>query len=349
MKLSCPNLHRLNVNKSHESQLMSTNSNQFDMFETKPDLLANVATVTAPASKRKPVTKDDDEALARRLEETGRFRILRKLVPRPIINRSDNKFDKLAVLIDTETTGLNHETDQVIEVGAVAFTYNDDGIIGDVVGVFNGLQQPTIPIPAEITRITGITNEMVQGQSLNIEELEAIIAPASLIIAHNARFDRPFCEKLSPVFVTRPWACSVAEIQWANLGFEGSKLGYLVGQAGLFHNGHRATDDCHALLEVIATPAGKANVIPFAELLQSSRKARVRIYAENSPFDLKDHLKKRGYRWSDGSDGRPKAWWTEVDEADYADELHYLRTEIYRWKEAEPLSIKLTAADRYKA
>ena len=327
---------------------MSSNSNQFDMFDQQTENLVPASPVATTALKRKPKHENDEEALARQLEETGRFRILRKLMPRTVINRADSQFNKLAILIDTETTGLDHASDQVIEVGAVAFTYNADGALGDVVGVFNGLQQPTIPIPAEITRITGITNEMVQGQSLDLQALNAMIEPADLIIAHNARFDRPFCEKLSPVFIAKAWACSVAEIQWANLGFEGSKLGYLVGQAGLFHNGHRATDDCHALLEVLARPAGDTKTVPFDELLKSSRKSRIRIYAENSPFDLKDHLKKRGYRWSDGSDGRPKAWWIEIDESDYASELQYLRTEIYRWKDAEPLSFKLTAVERYK-
>lgn len=327
---------------------MSSNSSQFDMFETQTEHPTPAAPVVASPAKRKPKQDNEEETLARQLEQTGRFRILRKLVPRNIINRADSPFDKLAVLIDTETTGLDHATDQVIEVGAVAFTYSDDGVLGDVVGVFSGLQQPSIQIPAEITRITGITNEMVQGQSLDLEALKHMVEPADLIIAHNARFDRPFCEKLSPVFVTKAWACSVAEIQWAAFGFEGSKLGYLVGQAGLFHNGHRATDDCHALLEVLARPAGGANTVPFSELLKSSRKSRIRIYAENSPFDLKDHLKKRGYRWSDGSDARPKAWWIEVDESDYESELHYLQTEIYRWKDAEPLSVKLTAVERYK-
>ena len=328
---------------------MKSTASQFDMFDAQTDHLADTQSTLSSQVKSKTKPFDTDEALANRLEKTGRFRILRQLTPRPIIARQDSPFEKLAVVIDTETTGLSHQTDQVIEFGAVAFTYNDDGSFGDVVGVFNGLQQPTIAIPAEITRITGITNEMVQGQMLDIKAIEAMIAPADLIIAHNAKFDRPFCEKLSPLFASKAWACSVAEIKWADLGFEGSKLGYLVGQAGLFHNGHRATDDCHALLEVMVQSVGRNKTIPFAELLQASRKSRIRIYAENSPFDLKDHLKKRGYRWSDGTDGRPKAWWTEVDEADYAAELDYLRTDIYRWKDAEPLSICLTAIDRFKA
>jgi hypothetical protein len=67
------------------------------------------------------------------------------------------------------------------------------------------------------------------------------------------------------------------------------------------------------------------------------------------PFDMKDHLKARGYRWSDGSDGRPKAWWIELAEEVLDDELHYLRSEIYRWPDADPSIRRLTAFDRFKA
>lgn len=64
---------------------------------------------------------------------------------------------------------------------------------------------------------------------------------------------------------------------------------------------------------------------------------------------MKDRLKARGYRWSDGSDGRPKCWWTEIDEEKLDEELRYLRTEIYRWNEADPPVKRLTAFDRFKA
>lgn len=323
---------------------MTTGLTQFDLFGEEPVFRPATGTV-----KRKRAPRWDAEEAAVRLEESGDYRVLRKLVPRPVINREDSAFSRLAVLIDTETTGLNHARDEVIEVGAVAFTYDDDGNVGDVVGVYNSLSEPSGPIPPEITRLTGITDEMVAGQVLDVWGLERLVEPADLVIAHNAGFDRPFCEKLSPVFVPKAWACSVREIGWSELGFEGSKLGYLVGQAGLFHDGHRATDDCHALLEVLARSRDAGTKPPFAELLQASARSKVRIFAENSPFDMKDHLKARGYRWSDGSDGRPKAWWTEIDETLYDEELHYLRTEIYRWNDASPLTVKLTAQDRFKA
>ncbi len=292
---------------------------------------------------------DEEERMAHRLEATGRFRILRKLAPRPVVARDESPLPHVALLIDTETTGLRHGVDEVIEVGAVAFTYDDDGTIGDVVGVFGGLQQPSVPIPPEITRLTGITDAMVAGQHIDLAGLERLAEPANLVIAHNAAFDRRFCEALSACFEVKAWACSHAEIAWRELGFEGSKLSYLLSQCGLFHDGHRAVDDCHALLEVLARPAGADGRSAFAHLLESSGRTRRRIYAEHTPFDLKDVLKRRGYRWSDGSDGRPKCWWVEVDEAAYDSELTFLRREIYRREEADPVTVTLTALDRFKA
>jgi len=329
---------------------MKISSGQFDLFDDAPGYREVPRAGPKARQVRMPAGRDidwDAETAAKRLEESGDYRVLRRLVPRPITPRSQSAFPKLAVLLDTETTGLQHARDEVIEIGAVAFTYDGEGKVGDVVGVYSGLRQPSSPIPPEITRLTGITDEMVAGQTIDFAALDALIDPADLIIAHNAAFDRPFCEELSQAFVPKAWACSVSEIRWAERGFEGNKLGYLIGQSGLFHEGHRATDDCHALLEVLSRPTDDGTT-PFSELLRSSARSRVRIYAENSPFDMKDHLKARGYRWSDGSDGRPKAWWTEIDEEIYEAELSYLRTEIYRWEDAEPLSIRLTSHDRFR-
>jgi len=330
---------------------MKAAATQFDLFDEAPGYRQSPR--PSPKKRKENFAPSpeawDAEVAAQRLEQSGHYRVLRKLVPRQVVPRLQSAYANLAVLVDTETTGLQHTKDEVIEIGAVAFTYNDEGVVGDVVGVYSGLRQPSSPIPPEITRLTGITDDMVAGQEFDIAALDALIEPADLIIAHNAAFDRPFCEKLSPSFVPKAWACSVSEIKWANLGFEGNKLGYLVGQSGLFHEGHRATDDCHALLEVLARAVEEGGRPPFAELLRSSACCRIRIFAQNSPFDMKDHLKARGYRWSDGSDGRPKAWWIEVDEELHDDELRYLRTEIYRWEDAEPLTIRLTAEDRFRS
>ncbi|WP_018096417.1 3'-5' exonuclease [Sinorhizobium meliloti] len=322
-------------------------TSQLDMFAR--DVRPAAARTERSRARRQASTSLSETEMLAALQATGRYRILRKLEARTVVSDVRPGFPLRGVILDTETTGLDARRCEVIEIGLVAFTYNAEGEIGDVVAVYGGLQQPTIAIPPDITRLTGITDAMVAGQSIDIAAVQAIVGPADLIIAHNAGFDRPFCEALSDVFVRKAWACSVSEIDWSGRGFEGTKLGYLIGQSGHFHDGHRAVDDCFALLEVLEQSADGAKLPPFAELYKASQRSRVRIFAENAPFDLKDVLKARGYRWSDGSDGRPKSWWTEVAEEELEAELGFLRKEIYRWDEADPPTQRLTAFDRYRA
>ena len=195
--------------------------------------------------------------------------------------------------------------------------------------------------------MTGITAEMVAGQAIDMAVVSgSLLEPAELVIAHNAKFDRAFCERLDDGFPPQ------------GLGLFGRRGALAQGSASRapssaiwstvaawFHYGHRAVDDCHALLEVLAYEVGGAS--SFSHLLQSSGRTRVRVWAEWAPFDMKDVLKARGYRWSGGGDGRPKAWWTEVDEDDLAVELRFLEREVYL-REVELRRDVLTAYERYR-
>lgn len=319
---------------------------QFDMFANDDGEARPKRGRTVPAVRLAELTEDQ---MVEQLVQTGRYRILKRLEPRAIARVIRPEFPLRGVIVDTETTGLDYRKDEIIEIGAIGFTFDAAGNIGDVIDLYGGLQQPSIPIPADITKLTGISDEMVAGQAIDLATLERLILPADLIIAHNAPFDRPFCEIFSRIFVDKAWACSNAEIEWKARGYEGTKLGYLIGQSGYFHDGHRAVDDCFALLEVLAREGESGASTAFAELYEASKRSRVRIFAEGSPFDMKDVLKARGYRWSDGSDGRPKSWWVELDEGALESELHYLRTEIYRWPDTDPPVRRLTAFDRFKA
>lgn len=311
---------------------------------------ASASAAASRKSVRARASQDDFDAedMASRLEATGSYRILRKLQPRGATGQIRPDYPRRGIILDTETTGLKPSSSEIIEIGVIAFTFDDRGSIGDVTGIYGGLRQPLQPIPSEITALTGITDEMVAGQSIDMAALAALVEPAELIIAHNAGFDRPFCEAFSPMFEVKAWACSVKEVDWKRRGFEGNKLGYLIGQSGYFHDGHRAVDDCFALLEVLEKSVDEHEMSAFAELYAASKQAKLRVYAENSPFEMKDQLKARGYRWSDGSDGQPKSWWIEMDETAFEAELHFLRTEIYRW-DADPLVKRLTAFDRFRA
>jgi DNA polymerase-3 subunit epsilon len=287
------------------------------------------------------------EDMARRMEASGNYRILRRLRPRPpgSLFGAD---DKIGVIIDLETTGLDHTKDEPIELGMVKFAYSAAGEITGVIEVFQAFRQATIAIPAEVTAITGITDDLVAGHVIDDAAVANFAAGAHIVIAHNANFDRKFAERFWPLFADKHWACSMSEIDWKANGLSGARLSYLLADAGLFHDAHRAVDDCHALLEILARPLGVTEQTGLGALLGRARRTSVRIWAENSPFDLKDVLKKRGYRWNDGSDGLPRAWHIDVDQDDHPQEVEYLRREIFQ-REVNLRCRLLTAKDRFSA
>jgi DNA polymerase-3 subunit epsilon len=286
-------------------------------------------------------------AMADALSRSTDYRVLRRLVPRLPFTPSISQNTKTAILLDTETTGLDARTDEIIELGMVKFDYLPDGRIAGVRDTFSAFNEPSMPIPIEVTALTGITDEMVAGQRIEEAAVSAFVDDSVIVIAHNSGFDRKFVERYWPIFERRAWGCSATEIEWRKHGFEGSRLGYLLNGAGFFHHAHRAVDDCHALLEILALDLPTTGAPALALLLETARKKTIRVWAEQSPFDLKDVLKRRGYRWSDGSDGRPRSWYIDVGETALDDEIAFLKTEIYLRDDVSPRLQTLTAFTRF--
>jgi DNA polymerase-3 subunit epsilon len=246
-------------------------------------------------------------AMAEALSRSTDYRVLRRLVPRAPSTPPVGQETKIGVLLDIETTGLDHAKDEIIELGMVKFDYTPDGRVVGVKDTFSGFNEPAVPISDEITILTGITDDMVAGHRIDEAAVNAFIDDAVIVIAHNSGFDRKFAERYWPVFEHKAWACSATEIDWRKHGFAGAQLGYLLNGAGFFHQAHRAVDDCHALLEVLAFELPTTRAPALALLLETARKPTLRVWAEQTAFELKDSLKRRGYRWNDGSDGRPRS------------------------------------------
>src|SRR6478672_1935081 len=270
----------------------------------------------------------DLAAMAQTLERSGEYRVLRRLPFRQSFS-TPTELTKVGILFDVETTGLDTACDEVVELGMVKFSYHPDGTVAAVLDPFSSLNEPSRPIPEKAIRLHGITSEMAAGHKIDGDAITAFASDAAVVIAHNAAFDRKFAERYWPVFAEKPWACSVNQIEWRAHGFEGSRLGYLLGGIGMFHRSHRAVDDCHALLEILAHTISGTDRTALSLLLENARRKTIRIWAEQAPFDLKDELKKRGYRWSPGDEGRPKAWYIDIDEANRDDEIAFLRNSIY--------------------
>jgi hypothetical protein len=163
------------------------------------------------------------------------------LVPRPSSTSSAGQELRTAVLLDTETTGLDARKDEIIELGMLKFGYLADGRIAGVRGTFSAFNEPTGAISDEVVALTGITDEMVAGHRIDDAAVNAFVDDAAIVIAHNSTFDRKFVERYWTVVERKPWSCSATEIECKTHGFAGAQLGYLLNGAGYFHAAHRAS------------------------------------------------------------------------------------------------------------
>jgi DNA polymerase-3 subunit epsilon len=270
------------------------------------------------------------------------FRFTRPLVERDVYNEKLPSTNPLiAIVLDTETTGTDRVQDQIIELGMVAFEYcPETGLIGRVIGTFNQLEDPGRPIPPESTKIHHITDEMVKGHRIDDEEVESFIENASLIIAHNAKFDRGFVEQRFSCFVQKPLACSFAQIPWSEEGMGSSKLEFLAYRSGFHYEGHRASTDCHALLEVLHLAKLESGDNPLRLMLENARINEFQLSAINSPFDSKDSLKARRYRWN----ADRKVWGASISKSNLEAEISWLREHVYNER---PFKIQLEKIDSY--
>lgn len=274
------------------------------------------------------LTDEQAEALAQQLAANPNYRVLRKLVPQTAFAKPDGRTLAKGVIVDTETTGLNQDTDKIMEIGLVAFEYDPEtGQAYRVVESFGALEDPGMPITPEITEITGITNEMVAGQRIDDARVADLVSGASIVIAHNAKFDRPFLEQRFPAFEELPWGCSFAQVDWDGEGLGARKLDYIAFQFGFFFDAHRAETDCQALLTILQQDLPKSKVKVLKSLLDQLQQKDWTVFALNSPFETKDLLKARSYYW----DAARKTWHRTLTGTEaIKEEVAWLKESIYK-------------------
>ncbi|MBE6155933.1 MAG: PolC-type DNA polymerase III [Firmicutes bacterium] len=107
-----------------------------------------------------------------------------------IYNPKDNLdlMNQTYVVFDTETTGLNSGVDSLIEIGGVKYKN------GEIIERFDELIDPKRKLPAFITKLTHITDEMLEGKDNeeNVTKRFLKFCEGCILVAHNAEFDMGF-------------------------------------------------------------------------------------------------------------------------------------------------------------
>lgn len=273
------------------------------------------------------------------------YRLLRRFKPISSYSSTpDELFVWRGLYVDTETTGVDVAKDDILELALLPFTFTRDGIFQVLPGL-NYLNDPGRPLDDKIRSITGITNEELKGQSINVDEVDTLVKTVDIVVAHNAGFDRKVVERWMPVFATKPWACSQQDVPWrTEFDAVTERLEALAMMlCGVFYDAHRALADCQIGVHVLATAQDQEGRSAWSRLYENAFKESLRIWAVGSPFSTKDKLSGRGYRWNGGQDGRPKAWHKQISPEQLDEENRWLREECY----CVPEVTTTTAIDRY--
>ncbi len=283
------------------------------------------------------------------IENDPDYRIIRRFkVPEEPYNLAEPGAEvRCGVYLDCETDGVDTARSEIIELAMVPFTFTPGGKLleVDLTGAVSMLNEPTKGLSDEIRKLTGIEPVDLLGQRLDFDVITSYCEDADLVVAHNAGFDRKFVERYHAGFETVPWACSQQDVPWREaFHAPGERLEVLaMFKSHVFYGAHRAMIDCMIGIHVLATTLDENGRGAFEYLYESSTRESVRIWATGAPFETKEMLSKRGYRWNDGKDGRFKAWNKQVTPEQLDTENEWLRTQCG----AYPNVTTCEALDRY--
>lgn len=173
------------------------------------------------------------------------------------------------VAFDLETTGLAREKDEIIEIGAVKFTVEEQAgkIKPKLLKTFQTLVKPSMLIPEAATKVNNITNQMVEDAPSLLDCLRkftAFCGQDTILVAHNADFDSGFLrlayEKSSQFVPGNPIIDSLRIARTLFPELPNHKLGdmaQMFKRRGLIAMDitpgemHRAVYDCEMLMEVL--------------------------------------------------------------------------------------------------
>ena len=166
----------------------------------------------------------------------------------PVVRGNDaTEFDGTFIVFDVETTGLSKTRDRLTEIGAVKI------VRGEIVDTFNTFVNPLRPIPQNIVKLTGITDDMVADAPAEDEAVRAFFdfCGGAVLVAHNAPFDTGFLSeacKRCDIPYTYTSIDTVPFCRTMYKGLKNYKLDTVAEHLQLpKFNHHRASDDARAL------------------------------------------------------------------------------------------------------
>ncbi len=228
-----------------------------------------------------------------------------------IMNNPNKKTVESVLILDTETTGLDENNDEVIEIGCILFNVHFKSV----------LSQLSFLLPVETNDaefINGIpvdVSNIMQPWKEGIKLLLKLIDSCDFIVAHNAAFDKKWFGKGNLPSFDKKWICSLDDINWSfkkNMKSRPSVTDLALAFNIPVWNLHRALSDCYYISEVFK------KIDNLEDILLKATEPKY-VYKAIVSYEDRSLAKKAGFRWNSHVQG---AWTRKLSEAE-ATELDF--------------------------
>jgi len=226
------------------------------------------------------------------------------------VANQNKKIEKILIL-DTETTGLDENKDEVIEIGCILFDVSFKCVLSQVSFLFpvnNNEAEYVNGISAEVTNI-----DQPWQDGLNF--FLKLVDYSDLIVAHNVEFDRKWFGKGILPKLEKNWICSLEDINWSfqkSLKTRPSVTDLALSFSIPVWNLHRALSDCFYISEVFKKCDN------LEELLLKATEPRF-LYKALVSYEERNLAKNAGFRWNTPVEGA----WSKKLTAEEANNLEF--------------------------
>ena len=229
-----------------------------------------------------------------------------------IMETTPNKNSIESILIlDTETTGLDENNDEVVEIGCILFNVPFKSVLSQLSFLLPVKTNDAEFINGIPVNVSNVTQPWKEGIKFFLKLVEA----CDFIVAHNASFDKKWFGHGNLPSLDKKWLCSLDDINWSfkkNIKSRPSVTDLALGFNIPVWNLHRALADCYYISEVFK------KIDNLEDILLKATEPKY-LYKAIVSYEDRSLAKNAGFRWNSPVQG---AWTRKLSEKE-ATELDF--------------------------
>ncbi len=199
----------------------------------------------------------------------------------------------ILTILDTETTGLDHDKNDVVEIGIVNFDTDENEIItSESILVY----PKTFDEFEKTVPIHGIQKSLIVKYGIFFEEavrkIKSHLTPNTVIVAHNAEFDRGWFKSENEIF-NLPWVCTKEDVKWPEYLPNNHLISVAIAHGVAVVSAHRALEDCLTIARLLRRVGEKHSLNEMIKLAMRPKA----LFMANVSYAEKDLAKNAGFKW----------------------------------------------------